>query len=403
MTAQFKRLALQLDTLAVFRNLLEMPVLKSLRTLLAALDGACAPAAAYACAEVYYALREAGAAGVGAYLDKTLRHTETPFARAVMAGTADTPFLAAAARDMAVLSELSQLTCARIKQHLLSLPEAEFADVLNELPEWETGGLPSFDALVSFYRQNGAGPLALYKAFVWTSGGLVPVDAPDPIRFEEMVGYDWQRQAVLDNTRAFVRGSTVNNVLLYGDSGTGKSATVKSMLNVEDFENLALIEVSKQGLAGLPALLELLSRRPRRFILFFDDLTFEPGDPDYSALKILLEGSLRERPRNVALYVTSNRRQLVKRNFSDRDDMTGDETVQEKTSLADRFGIRLPFFSLNQEDYLTTVTALVRQAGIRMDDDKLKKEALQWALEHGARTPRAARQFVDELIAGQGV
>jgi predicted AAA+ superfamily ATPase len=400
MNNTFQRTELLLDTLTVFRSLRETTVLSSFRSLLKEAGEGHIGAAAACYAAVFNALREAGFSDIGAYLNEMMKFTETPFAAAVVNETADPVYLSAAERDIGILAEAAALPCSALKRCLLGLSGGTYDELIAALPEWEAGGLISFEALTEFYRENGAGPLAKYRAFIWTGSGLEPVKSPDPIRYEKMVGYNWQRQAVLENTRALVCGKAVNNVLLYGDSGTGKSATVKAMLNFEEFGRLALIEIQKQGMTRLPELMERLSGRPQKYILFIDDLSFEPGDPNYSVLKVILEGGLGQRPENAALYVTSNRRQLVRRSFSDRDEMNAEETVQEKTSLADRFGIRLPFFALNQEEYLKTAAALLQQAGITMDDT-MKTAALQWALEHSARTPRTARQFTDELAAKQ--
>ena len=399
MNTAFKRLELALTTLTVFRPVGESPVLSSFRALLRAADAGDAEGAASRYADVYYRLREAEASGLGAYIFDLLRFDEFPFAKALITGTAEPAFIEAARRDVDILSELAGLSCAEIKTRLMAQVGGETGGLLDTLPEWETGAPLSFDALADFYRTSGCGALARYRAFTWSDGVLTPVVTPDPLRFEQLVGYEWQRRAVLDNTRALIGGRFVNNVLLYGDSGTGKSAAVKSMLTVEGYSELALIEVSKGSLTRLPELMSTLAWRPGRFILFIDDLSFEDGDKSFSALKVVLEGSLGRRPQNVAVYVTSNRRQLVRREFSDRDDLSGGETVEEKTSLADRFGLRLPFFSLNQEEYLETVTALAAQAGLACASEALRKDALQWALEHGSRTPRTARQFVDDLLA----
>lgn len=397
MDTAYKRLELMLTTLTVFSAAASSPVLAAYRGLCRAVSDCDAEQAAACYARVFSGLREAGVSSLGEHLAELVKYSESPYAKALVTGAADTAFEAAAARDIRILSEVAALDCAALKSRLAEMSGGVFDDIINTLPEWETGTALDFDALRDFYRCHGAGVFAKYRAFLWSETGMQPVLSPDSIRYEQMIGYDWQRRAVLENTRALVDGRYVNNVLLYGDSGTGKSATVKSMLNVPEFTMLTLIEVSKRRLNELPALMNDLAWRPKKFILFIDDLSFSEGDADFSSLKVILEGSLGRRPQNVALYVTSNRRQLVKRYFSDRDEISGSETVEEKTSLSDRFGLRIPFFALNQDDYLTTAEALVRQAGLQTEGETLRKAALQWALEHGARTPRTARQFVDDL------
>ncbi len=396
----FRQIELALDTLTVFRPIAKTPVVASFQRICGSISEKDAARAADNYAEVCYLLKQAGASGIGAYLSVQLKYEQTNYAKALRLGLVDPEQDAAAKRDIQILSEAALLPCSEIKRELIRLSDGRFDEIVDSLPEWETGTALNFDALIDFYRQNGFGILAKHRAFLWSGDRMTPVKSPDLIRYEQMIGYDWQRRAVLENTRALISGKAVNNILLYGDSGTGKSATVKSMLGIETFNKLTLIEVSKRCLNGLPALMEDLSWRPQKFILFIDDLSFEDADAGYSALKVILEGSLFRRPENIVIYATSNRRQLTRRLFSERDEINGTETVEEKTSLADRFGIRIPFFSLNRQDYLETAEALARQAGIETESEALKKAALQWEMEHGSRTPRTARQFADHLAAG---
>ena len=214
-----------------------------------------------------------------------------------------------------------------------------------------------------------------------------------------MMGYEPQREEVISNTRALVEGKTVNNVLLYGDSGTGKSATVKSLLQVKGFEDLRLIEIDKDDLAALPTLIRALRGRRQKFILFIDDLAFDRDDKTYSALKTILEGGLEKRPENVAVYATSNRRHLVRQTFSDRagDEVDRKETIGEKTSLSERFGVRVAFLPLNKTDYLNLVDRMAQQEGVTLEREALHAQALTWEMYHPGRTPRTVRQFFDSL------
>jgi hypothetical protein len=270
------------------------------------------------------------------------------------------------------------------------------AAIINDLPQWEQSGVMEPEALEKFFCDNGAGEFARHKAFLWSDGKCTPIMTPDPINPGDMIGYDWQRKAVLDNTRALMEGRLVNNILLFGDSGTGKSATVKSMLNVPEFTSLRIIEIAKHCLMQLPELMRELAGRPQKFILFIDDLSFEDGDKNYSALKVILEGGMEQRPENVAIYVTSNRRQLVKRRLSERDDeIDKGESAQEKTSLSDRFGLRIPYLALGRVEYLDMAENLARRAGCTLSSEDILKAALQWEMEHGGRTPRVACQFAE--------
>ena len=214
-----------------------------------------------------------------------------------------------------------------------------------------------------------------------------------------MMGYSLQREQVIANTRAFLAGKRINDVLLYGDSGTGKSATVKTLLTVPGFEALRLIEIQKDGLRGMPALIRDLSGRKQRFILFIDDLAFDQDDHTYSVVKTILEGGLEKRPANVAIYATSNRRLLVRQTFSDRqgDEVDRQETIQEKTALSDRFGLRIPYLALTKAEFLDLVERMAAQRGLPMATEELRRRAIQWDMRFPGRTPRGARQFLASL------
>ena len=222
---------------------------------------------------------------------------------------------------------------------------------------------------------------------------------PDCPRPEELLGYEMQRGQVEENTRLMLSGRAANNVLLFGDGGTGKSATVKSMLYLPGMEDLRLIEIQKENLVGLPSLIRSLRGRRQKFILFIDDLAFDQDDKTYSSMKTILEGSLEKRPDNVAIYATSNRRHLVRQTFTDRagDEVDASETISEKTALAERFGLRIPYLTMNKQGYLALVDYLADRAGVTLDRDALHAQAMAWEIRHAGRTPRVARQFIASL------
>jgi hypothetical protein len=261
------------------------------------------------------------------------------------------------------------------------------------------------EPLADYFAKNGSGDFGAYRAFRWHNGALKGVESPDPVRFADLLEYDWQRESVKRNTEKLLANLPTNNLLLYGDRGTGKSSTVKSMLNEFWESRLRIVEVSKESLIELPAILTILRRRPEKFILFLDDLSFEEDETQYKALKAVLEGGLEARPSNVVLYSTSNRRNLIREQFSDRalviedDEVHPNDTMQEKLSLSDRFGIKLPFLSPDQDEFLGMVSEMAARAGIEMTDD-IRKQALQW--QH-ARSGRSARQFVDYIIGEQAL
>ena len=388
--------------LSAYKALREEPLLKAVGNLLDGLAAGRGEEALGAYTDVVLALQEAGAHGMGDGLLALLRYRETPYPRALTGPAgADAVLEAAARRDVNVLKRLRGLDCGAVLEKLTGLLGPEFAPVLEELPRWQAGADFDFDGLTAFYREHGAGLFARYRAFVWTDGALIPVHEPDCPDEEEMMGYTLQRDQVIANTRALLEGRRVNDVLLYGDSGTGKSATVKCLLSVPDFGNLRHIEVQKEGLRDMPALIRSLRGRQQKFILFIDVLAFDQDDNTYSVVKTILEGGLEKRPDNVAIYATSNRRLLVRQTFSDRagDEVDIRETIAEKTALSDRFGLRIPYLALNKAEFLELIEQLADQAGVSMDRGELMREAVKWDMKFPGRTPRGARQFIASLSA----
>ena len=260
--------------------------------------------------------------------------------------------------------------------------------------------------LVDSYRKNGAGRFARFRAFRWTDydeGKLEGVASPDPIRLSELIGYDVERRLLLENTAQFVAGFAANNALLYGDRGTGKSSTIKALFNEFHGQGLRLIEVPTNRLADFPRIVSMLRGKALRFIVFVDDLSFGEKESGYTELKALLEGGLEAQPTNVLLYATSNRRHLVQERFSDRsayaegEDPRRQDTLQEKLSLSDRFGIAVIFVTPDQERYLHIVKAISQQRRLAIEPEELRRQALQWATRHNGLSGRTARQFVDQL------
>jgi predicted AAA+ superfamily ATPase len=260
--------------------------------------------------------------------------------------------------------------------------------------------------LAAFYYEHGSGLFGRYRAFRWTRRGhlghLEGISHPDPIRLGELIAYTRERAPLIENTEQFLDGYPANNVLLYGDRGTGKSSTVKALLNEYGDRGLRLIEVPKQLLADFPSILALLRVRRERFVIFVDDLSFDEHETIYKELKAVLEGTLEARPENVLVYATSNRRHLIVERFSDHDapddaEIHRMDTVQEKLSLSDRFGLRLLFISPDQHRYLEIVRGLAEQRRLAIDPEDLERRALKWATWQNGRGGRTARQFVDHL------
>jgi predicted AAA+ superfamily ATPase len=257
--------------------------------------------------------------------------------------------------------------------------------------------------LAKFYQENGAGILGIYKAFQWQDHQLVGIAHPDLINLSELVGYEKAKSSLVQNTQFLLKGYPALNVLLYGSRGSGKSSLIKGLLNEYSPQGLRLIEVGKSDLKDLPIILEKLRDLPQKFILFVDDLSFEEDDDSFKALKVVLEGSVTARARNVVVYATSNRRHLIREFFADRprpleaDEVHAWDTVQEKLSFSDRFGLTLTFEPANQDTYLEIVHHLAQQAGINLSREDLDFRAKQWATQHNGRSGRTARQFIDFL------
>ena len=385
--------------LATCRDLLREPLMLQVRALLDALAAGDGEDALEHYTEIFYGLRQAGKTGLGDWLWDRLRYAESPYPALLDRGGSDPALEGAARRDVETLARLAGLDCGVLIAAMAALLPESFRTVLEALPRWESAVPFTFDDLTAFYRVHGAGLFARYRAFLWSEGQLIPVSDPDTPQEEEMMGYGLQRDQVIANTRAFLAGKRVNDVLLYGDSGTGKSATVKTLLSIPGFEALRLIEVQKDGLKGMPELIRSLSGRKQRFILFIDDLAFDQDDHTYSVVKTILEGGLERRPVNVAIYATSNRRLLVRQTFSDRqgDEVDRQETIQEKTALSDRFGLRIPYLALSKGEFLDLVQSLAAQRGLAMDPEELRRRAIQWDMRFPSRTPRGARQFLASL------
>lgn len=285
---------------------------------------------------------------------------------------------------------------------------SHFAQLKGQLLEsnnWQK----QLDAFIKFYRRAGVGSFALYRAFHWeeTPGpggyGLVGIEHTDPQRINQLIGYERQRQQVLDNTERLLAGKAAHNLLLYGDRGTGKSSTVKALLHEYGDAGLRLVQVPRKNLGGLQKLTRYLGKQPLKFIVFIDDLSFEDSETEYKEFKTQLEGSLEQQPTNVCIYVTSNQRHLIKENFGDRHmkETNGEvhpgDTMQEKLSLTDRFGLKITFLAPDKTAFLEIVRQLAIQENIQIETGLLEKLALQWTLWNNERSGRTARQFIDTL------
>ena len=262
--------------------------------------------------------------------------------------------------------------------------------------------------MVEFYRECGAGKFGLNKAFrilekeEGAETVIDPIVNVEHIYFRDIVGYELQKKKLIENTEAFVNGKAANNVLLFGDAGTGKSSSVKAVLNEYYSRGLRMIEVYKHQFKALSDVLEQIKDRNYKFIIYMDDLSFEEYELEYKYLKAILEGGLGKRPGNVLIYATTNRRHLIREKFSDKreldDDLHNNDTVQEKLSLAARFGVTIYYGSPDKRQFQTIVKALAKRSHVDMAEEELFLKASQWELSHGGLSGRTAAQFITHLL-----
>ena len=264
-----------------------------------------------------------------------------------------------------------------------------------------------FDIITDYYKRYGYGALAMNRAFRISDEDdelrLLPISNIDNVMLDDLLGYEQQKQELRDNTLAFLKGKKANNVLLYGDAGTGKSTSVKALINEYFDSGLRMIEIYKHQFGKLSAVIKAIKNRNYRFIIFIDDLSFEESELEYKFLKAVIEGGVETKPENVLIYATSNRRHLVKETWKDRNDMEHDgdihrsDTIEEKTSLAARFGVTINYSAPTPKEYLEIVRALAKRNNISIDDEELRRIANIWEIRHGGYSGRAAQQLIQYL------
>lgn len=318
------------------------------------------------------------------------------YVRAYVAGGVDPSLQALLARELLILQEVAAYDGHTVR-------DAVGDDTLFA---WNVGS-GSIDAIYADHLKNitkrGIGLFSKYHMFLLSdTGALVPIKHPDTQRLDELYGYETERGKIIRNTQALLAGKPANNVLLYGDAGTGKSSTIKAIANAFKDDGLRLIELKKNQLYRIPELIDSLSDNPLKFILFLDDLTFSSDDRDFCTLKAILEGGISSRGSNVAIYVTSNHRHLIKETMQDRqgDEISIGDKMQEMTSLSARFGLSITFSRPNKELYSDIILNLATEKGIDLDADTLITRAEAFAIRHGGRNPRTARQFIDLILSG---
>lgn len=286
-----------------------------------------------------------------------------------------------------------------------------YSQILSEFAERlaKCNGTKAFlNEIIAFYKSYGVGELGLNKAFrVIEKDGkatLLPITCMDSKRLDDIVGYDMQKQEVVANTKAFLEGKKANNVLLYGDMGTGKSSTIKALINEFYHDGLRVIELYKHQFLHISDILSKIALRNYKYILYLDDLSFDDFEMEYKYLKAIIDGGLEVKPDNVLIYATSNRRHLIKEHYSDgndidpMDELHKSDTKNEKLSLVARFGLSIYYPSPDQQEYLNIVRILAKKFNVAMDVNTLEKKALSWAMFNGIKSGRMAEQFIHSLL-----
>ncbi len=308
-----------------------------------------------------------------------------------------------------VFRHLLDYTAIAKPEHLYNKNVSEKLLALSERLGTAADSDAFFEAVTDFYRDYGVGAFGLNKAFRIVTDEhdrvvFQPIAHMDNVRLTDLIGYDSQKAELCANTRAFVEGRKANNVLLYGDSGTGKSTSIKAIVNEFYDQGLRMIEIYKHQFRYLSDVIAQIKNRNYKFIIYMDDLSFEEFEVDYKFLKAVIEGGVETRPDNILIYATSNRRHLVKETWKDRNDMEYEQDIhrsdsmEEKLSLAYRFGVSILYTRPSRDGFRDIVTGLAARHGITMPEDELMREANKWELRHGGISGRAAQQFVNRLL-----
>ncbi len=384
----------ELKSLVIFRNILEDGVISKLIKLSSS-NGDAEELTDLYCEFAAELLKEGG--NLSEHIVRLITEDDNIYIRSVVK---DSPLKAELdgllKRELAILQNVSDFDGKEIR--------TEICDTT--LFAWRTEKISVSDIYTEHILQikkRGIGIFSKYHMFILSdSGKLVPIKHADPQKLSDMYGYENERGKIVRNTLALLENKPANNVLLYGDAGTGKSSTIKAIANEFKDDGLRLIELKKNQLYLIPELIDMLSENPLKFILFLDDLTFSSDDRDFCALKAILEGGISSRGSNVAIYVTSNHRHLIKETMQDRqgDEISIGDKLQEMTSLSARFGLSITFSRPNKELYSDIVLNLAKKNDIKLDSKTLITRAEAFAIRHGGRNPRTAKQFIELLVSG---
>jgi predicted AAA+ superfamily ATPase len=388
MTA-ISRKQLELHSITVFRNLLTDPVISRLSSLMSQHGQVKEQVDAYC--EFAHELLTRGD-NLTEYILGRVLEDENVYIVSKAQNEVVSPVLETCVKaELKIFEDIAQLAPSDLAKHI---------EYDGYLPKWNTKRIDfigAYNDRLKTIAINGYGIFAKYTKLRLKDGEIVPVQSTDPVLFGDLKGYERERNKVIDNTLALLSGKKAANVLLYGDAGTGKSSTVKAIINEFQDKGLRLIEISKKQVADISIIIEKLKNNPLKFILFIDDLSFSQENDDLYELKAALEGSISSISTNVVIYATSNRRHLVKETFSERagDDIHRNETMQELCSLSDRFGLRVGFMMPSKDLYLQIVHELADEYQLKIDNEQLDLLAERYAM--GGRSPRAARQLIEQL------
>lgn len=304
----------------------------------------------------------------------------------------------AAHAELKILEEAAKITVDNIREAMR---------YTGYIAEWNVRKNADFKKIyaerMADLQTKGYGIYSKYYSFMLRNGKITPVKTPDPQKLSDLTGYENERKKVIDNTKALLMGKPAANALLYGDAGTGKSSTVKAIVNELKDEGLRLIEMKKSELHLMPEIIEEIAENPLKFIIFIDDLSFSFDDDNFGALKAVLEGSAASKTPNTVIYATSNRRHLVKEKYTDRegDDLHARDSMEELTSLSERFGLKVTFTKPSKDLYLKIVQTLAEKYHLGVSEDELFMKAEAYALRRSGRSGRAAKQFVEMMVSGQ--
>ncbi|MEY8000673.1 ATP-binding protein [Clostridium sp. Mt-5] len=426
---------LALDSISIYRNLLQDKVIGSLKNFLDYIDRG--EVNIESIANLYngffFNLTESGYFSLKNYIIDKIIFSENYFSLSAERGSFkgnENMIKDAAAKDLEKFQCAAELSFFNIRGQLLKCFDKDlFKKIIEEFPQLEmeddfkeenyprhissieksfhcsSKWSKCIDDLAEFHNVYGCGIFANYRAFVWEhidgKGCFKGIEDPDPIELSDLIGYEKEHLIVEKNTIQFLEGFPANNVLIHGDRGTGKSSTVKAILNKYYTRGLRMVELPKAYLEDFPEIIRKLKNKSEKFIIFVDDLVFSDNEESYTALKSMLEGGFENKSSNILIYATSNRRHLVKEYFSERgasdfdEEVHREDSVQEKLSLADRFGINVVFISPDKVKYLQIVEGIAKKRKLNIDRERLYSEALKWERWYNGRSARTARQFVD--------